>query len=475
MHAQPPTSGARRVATNAALLAGSTLLARLAMFALGVVLARTLGAEDFGRYGLGVALAAVVLPLTDLGVSQYLAREVARSTQQGEAQVVALARVRLLSALGVNAVAMLLVVVLVVDERTQTTVLLALCAAALDGLAQFAFGYFQGLERMRLQANLTTLVSLARATGGITIALATGSLMAVLVWSIGIGLAQALFSGDRMRRVVRGAAAARRSPVWGTVIAIGAVTIFVNLTLRADTLLIGALRSEAEVGYYTAAWALLGGLQVVPWMIAVALGPVFARTHATDPAAFRRAWNEGMRTVILLSVPVAVLVSILASPIVGRLFGAEYAPGETALAILVWSVPLAGLNSVATLALRGAGRERILVAVMATGAAVNIGVNQWAIREHGIDGAAVVNVGTELVILALLTTLVVRVGLAPLPRVALPRLVLALAVLAGLAVLLRDRVPVEVALAVPALAYAGVAWATRLVSREDLAQLRRSS
>lgn len=472
MHAQPSHSGARRIALNAALLAGSTLLARLAMFGLGVVLARTLGAEDYGRYGLGIALAAIVLPLTDLGTSQYLAREVARSPGQGRAQVMSLARARLLAAVAVNGLAIVLVIVLVTDGRTQTTILLALCAAGLDGLAQFAFGYFQGLERMRFQANLTTLVSIARATGGIVLALATGSLVAVLVWSIGIGLAQALFSGSRMQRVVRAAGAARRSPVWGTVIAVGAVTIFVNLTLRADSLLLGALRSEAEVGYYTAAWALLGGLQVVPWMIAVALGPVFARTHAADPGAFRRAWNEGMRTVILLSVPVALLVSLLAGPIVNRLFGADYEPAVTALAILVWSVPLAGLNSVATLALRGAGRERLLVAVMATGAAANIAVNLWAIRAHGIDGAATVNVGTELLILVLLTALVVRVGLAPLPRLAIARLALALATMAGLALLLRDRVPVELAVAVPALAYAGVAWTTRLVTREDLAQLR---
>lgn len=449
------------------------MLARLAMFGLGVVLARTLGAADYGRYGLGVAAATIVLPLSDLGTGQYLAREMARSREGGHRQLPALRRARILSGLVVNALAFALVAVAVDDGRTEAAVMLALAAAGLDGLAQFTFGYFQGLERMRFQANLTTGVALARAGGGIAIAVATGSLLGVLAWSVAVGAAQAGFSGDRLGRVLAATRAVPRSPAWRTVLAVGAVTIFVNITLRADSVLIGVLQSERQVGYYTAAWALMGGLQIVPWMLAVALGPVFARTFETDRALYRRSWNEGLRAVVLLAVPVALLVSLLADPLVALLFGPRYEPTVTALAILAWSVPLAGLNSVATLGLRGAGRERVLVLVMATGAVFNVGLNLWAIGEAGIDGAAAVNVGTELLVLVGLTLVAARLGLVPLPRLPLARLGAALAALAAAAVLLRDRVPVELAAAAAAAAYAAVAWRTALVTRGDLAHLRR--
>lgn len=467
----PSPAGARRVAHNAVVLAVATLLARLGMFALGVVLARGLGVEDYGRYGLGVALAAIVVPLTDLGASPYVAREVARSREVGEAQLAALARGRLLSALVGNVLVLAAVVAVVPDGRTTAAIALALLAGACDGLAQFAFGYYQGLERMGFQARLTTATALARATGGIVLALLTGSLMVVLVWLLAVGLVQSAVAARELVGPAR--RAARTPPAWRTVFAMGAVAVLVVVVLRADTVLLGALQGEEDVGQYTAAWTLMAGLQILPWTISVALGPVFARTFAADRAAFARAWREGLRVVLVVGAPIAVVVSVLAAPAIDRLFGAEYAPAAGALAIVVWAVPAAAMSSVATLALRGAGREDWLLRVLGAAAAANLLVNLWAIPAYGIDGAAAVNVATELLIVGAITGLVVTRGIAPVPHLLLVRLVGALGVAGAVAYVLRDPVPVEVAGVAAAGAYAAVALATRLVTVDELRALRR--
>ncbi|MDQ3648616.1 MAG: flippase [Actinomycetota bacterium] len=470
-----PQVGGRSVAHNTAALAAGTLAARIAMFGLGIVLARELGVDDYGRFGLGVALGTILVPLTDFGASSYLARDVARSRERGEGQLPALIRVRLLSAGVGNILAFAAVFLLVDDGKTEAAIMLALGAAAFDGLAQFGYGYFEGLERMDVEAKARTLTSLVRAIGGIAIALTLGSLVAVLVWLLVVGVAQAAWSArllQPVRRALRGQKQPLPAPTWRTVLAMGTVTIFVMITLRADTVLIGALQSEREVGWYTAAWTLMSGLQILPWTISVALGPVFARTFWTDEAAYRRTWQQGLRAVLLISLPMALLVSLLAGPVVGRLFGADYAPAVTALAIVIWSLPLAALNSVATLALRGAGRERTLTIVFGLGAIGNIGVNLWAIPRFGIDGAAAVNIGTEAAIFAGLMAMARHHRLVVALRLRLLRLLLALGVLAGLAVAIRDHVPVELALLVPTLGYGGVALVLGLVSREELRTLR---
>lgn len=472
----PPSPGVRnRVVVNTFLLTASTMLARIAMFGLGVVLARSLGAEDFGRYGLGVALAAIVVPLTDLGTSAYIAREVARSRADGEAQIQSLLRARVLFAIAGNLLAAGLVVLLATDGRTEAAVLLALGSAAFDGLAQFGFGYFQGLERMSVQARTTSLTSLARALGGIAIALITESLPAVLVWSLAMGVAQAGVTGALTRReAIAARTLPRVQPAWRTVLAMGAVSILVMVILRADAVLLGALRSEREVGWYAAAWALMAGLQILPWTISVSLGPVFARTHGNDPDAFARAWGAGFRAVVILASPVALIVTLLAGPIVARLYGSAYEEAATPLAIVVWSMPLAAMSSIATSALRGAGREGTLTRIMALGATGNIAVNLWVISRFGVDGAAAVNVGTELLIFGALILAIRQPGLPAIPGLAWIPFVAALLAVAATALALHGQVPVELAVAASAFVYGAIAMLTQLVTPEDLRLLRRS-
>lgn len=465
-----PAAGRRSVAHNAVLLAGSSILARLAMLALAVALGRIIGPEDYGRYGLGVALGVIAVPLTDLGMTPFVTRETARLGVAGDPLATRVARVRAFATIAATAVVALATWLVVDDERTALAIVLVVASASLDGLAQFGFGYFQGREHMGMQARLTSLASLARSIGGIALALATGSLVAVLVWLIVAGAAQAVAASRAMRRATGRLATptAWRSLPWRTILAMGAMTVFVAITQRADAVILGLLRGEADVGLYTAAFAIMGGLQIIPWTAAVAMGPVFARTFDSDRAAFARTWSDGLRTVLLTSLPIALLVALLSEPLIARLFGAAFSDAGPVLAILIWSVPLAGLATIAAAALRGARHERWLTSIIGAGTAANVALNLWAIDRFGATGAAAVNAGTELLLVVLLGAAIVRLGVAGPPRMPALRMALALAALAAIAVVLRDRAAVELSLAAGAAGYAAVAWATRLVTAADL-------
>lgn len=470
----PVGASARRIAGNALALATSTILARLAMFVLGVALANQLGPDDYGRYGIGISLAVVLVPLADLGFTPYVTREVARSRANTDAALRALTLGRAFLAVVASVVAAGAIVLLVDDPRTEWALLLAVAAAAFDGLAQYGFAYFQGIERMGPQARITAVAAVIRAAGGVVLALATGSLALVLVWLLVGSVAQAAWTLVRVRREAAPTPKAERRAVpWRAVLAMGGVAILVAIIVRVDSVLVGALRGEADAGQYTAAWTLMGGLQVVPWMVSVALLPVFSRTFVSDRETYVRALSQGTRSVILVSAPIALLLSVLADPIIDRFFGSAYEPAATALAILIWSVPLAAVNSIAAMALRGASRERPLTVALGAAAAGNIGVNLWAIETYGINGAAATNVGTEAFLIVVLYAALARGRALRRLELGLVRLALALGGLTLAALLLRDRVPVEVALLAGVAAYVAIAWGTRLVTAADLRTLRR--
>jgi len=465
------------VVRNASLLTVATIVARLSAFGLAIVMARVLGAESYGRYGLAFALGTVLVPLADFGMTPFVSREAARARTTADAAVRALVTVKL-GLMAAVLVATGAATALAVDDGELAAVILAVLLGMLaDGLAQFAFGYFQGRERMGFEAVVSTVSAILRSVGGVALVIATGELLPAVAWLLVVSLGQLAYCAWRLREELTqpGGAGLAPTPVraipWRVVGSMGLIHVFVLIYLRADAVIIGLILGEREVGWYTAAYTLLLGLQIVPYMIAVALTPVFARAYTGDRALFNASWQEGIRAVLLVALPVAVVTSVLAGPIIGRFFGAEFDPAVSALAILVGAIPLAALNVVVGAALRGAGRERWLTTVSGIGAALNVGLNLWAIPTFGIDGAAVVTVATELAVALGLTGLAVRGGIAPMPRIPLLRLALALAALAGVAELARPAGP-ELAAAAGLVVYVVVVLITRIVGGEDLATVR---
>jgi O-antigen/teichoic acid export membrane protein len=346
-------------------------------------------------------------------------------------------------------------------------------------MASLVFGYFQGRERMGFQAASTVWTQLARGLGGAAIALITGELLPVIVWIAVTSLAQAAVSLRRLEADLGPAGRGRRDPVdWRTAFALGLVTLFALIYLRIDSVLLGWQATERDVGFYTAAYTLMAAAQIVPWMISSALTPAFARTFANDRPAFERTWQEGVRLVLLIALPLTLPLSLLAHDTVTRVYGPGFAAAGRPLAILAWCTPVWALNMVLSGVVNASGRERRLAATIGFGAALNLGINLWAIPRYGTQGAAAVTLATETTMLAGLAYILARDRVVAVPQLPMVRILAALAACAGVALALRH-VEVLLALAASAVAYGAVLGATGVIDAQDLrrtrAALRRSA
>ena len=461
------------VARNALVLTGATLAARLSMFALGIVLARTLGAADYGLYSLALAVGIVLQPIADFGISRYLVRETARDRAATEAALgrLALAKLGLLAV--TTAVTLVGAAAFGTGGELLVLVTALLVAAMLDGWSLFVFCYFQGRESMGYEARATTAAALVRAAGAIALAIATERLEPVVGWIVLVAAVQAAFSSHRLRRAVGRLPSPRAGHVdWRRVASMGLVSTFVIIYLRVDTILIGWFEDERSVGLYAAAYTLMLGAQIIPTMLTSALQPVFARTYDDGSDGFARTWHDGMLLLLLLTLPVAVAVSVLAEPIIDRTFGGGFGPSADVLRIVICVCPLVGASMAAQAVLRGARREGTLIWVSGVCVVVNVGLNLWAIPQMGIDGAAMATLVTEALNVAMLLAYVLSRRLVPLPDIPAFRLLLATLVLAAVALVLSDA-PVELAGAAALASYVAVLAATGVLRGADLARLRR--
>jgi O-antigen/teichoic acid export membrane protein len=170
-------------------------------------------------------------------------------------------------------------------------------------------------------------------------------------------------------------------------------TMLLYTILWTDTLLLGRLRTAAEVGVYTIAQRLLSPAQT----ISTATGQMFAPRIAVEDARGDRTtlglmlkrvtyWN------VTMSLPVFAILLLLAHPLLG-LFGRAYENGAAALAILAVGQLVNAATGPLGQTINMSGRPYITMVNNATVAALNIAGCLILIPRYGVTGAAASTTG----------------------------------------------------------------------------------
>jgi len=396
---------------NWSILGGAQVLASLAAMVFMVIVSRGLGDVEFGRLYLAFTLASIVAVLGDAGLSQVLTRAVARDHASLAAY---LAR----SALLIAALAAALYAILVGAARAlgftpevNALVLVLGVLIVTESLGQLLAGAFQAHERMMVPA-------LAR-VGSNVVTLAV-VIPLLLVWPSALAVAGVLVLGSALRVAIQGLSvgglegfrlAPAPPPPWRGLLRAGVPFLAVQglgvFVVRIDVVMLGRLASEAAVGWYGAASRAVEALYVVPIMLTSATFPVLSRLWSEGPGIFATTLRKTLNVVLVISVPVAVTLFVLAQDIVSFLFTlAAFAPAVPILRIQAVTVPLVFVDYLLVCALMAIGRERTWLAIV-VGACfldpaldwVLIGAADAAYGNGGI-GAALATMLTEVFLFA---------------------------------------------------------------------------
>lgn len=166
-------------------------------------------------------------------------------------------------------------------------------------------------------------------------------------------------------------------------------TLLANrLQLDLDTLMVGTLLGNFEVGIYRAA-ARGAILIAIANMIAIQLvGPMLSRALAKDDHdEAQRLLSQAALVSFLTGVPI-LLAFGFGSYFYLSLFGPEFIQASTSLRLLLIgqsTIIFAGADAILLIMLR---KERLVLVVTSAGVALNFGLNLVLIRKYGIEGAA---------------------------------------------------------------------------------------
>lgn len=378
---------------------------RLLALGLAIVLARGLGASNYGIYTYAFALLTLLMVVAELGVPTLIMREVAATEARQDWRYLRGVLVRGLQ-----------------------IVLMGSIAVALTGAA--AVWWYSGgswtlqsvtmawmLALLPLAAVTKTMAAGLRGLGHVVKAQAMEMLIRPVFVLLGVGflffmipelrLPQYAMAIQWMAAVIvlvvvaamlhqylpepaHTTAARFRTRQWLVsampLTLIGGAGI---INSQTDILMLGFFRTTDEVGIYRVAVqgaALVAfGLQAANAVIA----PQFSRLYAQgDKARLQRLVTASARVILLAALPVALIFIIAGGAIAGWVFGPEFTASHLPLAILAaGQLVNAAMGSVGFL-LNMTGHERDVARTLLITAGLNVLLNLFLIPPYGLAGAA---------------------------------------------------------------------------------------
>ena len=388
--------------------AGSAAL----LLVLLVVAGRYLDVENYGRFVYAVAVATIVETIMDIGLAHVTVRAVARD----RAAAAALFRNVLGLKLFWVVIGLVLMAVVAPLLRSDAAVIRLCYLLGLSSAARSYFlttrGFLQGLDRFDLEAAIVVADRLLLLTLG-TAALALG--YDVIGLGVAFVIARLLMFGG-VTALLRGLLG-RTSPtydgkVWrelqAAALPLGLFMISLNLYSYVDTVILGAMRSNAEVGWYGAAYRIYEGLTYPPSIIASVVTPRLSYLFVHDRARVRRLLAASLGGAAVLGLVLGGAAVALARPLVMLLFGEAFAGAVAPLQILAGGALFVFCTWILHAAAIATNLDRRLFLTTTVGLGTNVLLNVVFIRRWGISGAASATVIAEAVTVILLLAQVRR-------------------------------------------------------------------
>lgn len=443
------------------------------------LLFRHLGVVDVGRYVTALSLVAIVAAVSDLGLTAVAVRELSRvgPDDRGPLAQDVLGLRLLLTAVG--GVAIVAIAWAAYGPQLAAGVALATAGLALLVVHEnFALPLLVGLRlgwvtafelgRQLLTVALTIVLVLAGAglLPFLAISIPVGALAAVLT-AVLVRASRALrptFDWQRWRPLVLA------SLPYAAAVAASA------LYFRASVLLVSALASPEELGYFSASFRVVEVLTVVPGLLVGSALPIFARAAGNDHDRLGYGLGKVFEVCVVVGAGVAVAFAVGAPLAITIIGGDALEPAAPVLAFQGLALGATFVTLVWANALLSLGLFRTILLVTVLGLAVNLGLVAVLTLTDGARGAALGTALAEVFLVVVQCAAVVRgrPELRPSFRV-VPRAALAAAV--ALTPLLLTGVPVGVRLALSLSLYAAAILLLRALPREllDLVPARRGA
>jgi len=387
----------------------SRIVAMLTSGLLMVLLARLFGPDEYGLLFLAISVFTTIGIFAKLGIAKSGARYVAeyKETEPGQLPHILRTSIRLnLAAIGIVTVVVVVAhrdIALFLDEPgLQPYLLLGVFYLLFEALSTYVRLMLQGLEKIQVAATLHALNRTCRlvfALGFVVLGFgALGALVGYILsfaitMSVGLGVLYLQIYRPHADSSVIADGLRRRIGVYS--VPLTATSTANVLDKEVDTILVGYFVNPIAVSYYVVSKQIIQFVETPVTALGFTLSPTFGSQKAdgnVEQAA--RIYETALTNSLLLYIPVAAGLILVAEPTLVLFFGESYMGAVPVLQVLGLYAILQSVNRITSNGLDFLGRARARAVAKGVTAALNVGLNVVLIPLIGVVGAALATVIT---------------------------------------------------------------------------------
>lgn len=239
------------------------------------------------------------------------------------------------------------------------------------------------------------------------------------------------------------------------------------LYYRVSILLVSAISSGAQLGYFSMSYRVIDVLTVIPNLLVSSAFPILARSAQDDHARFDYAARKVFEIALLVGAWIAVSIAVAAPLAIDIIGGSSFRPAAQVLAFQGIGLGAMFVNVACGYGLLSLGLYRTILAINSSSLLLNIVIVSILTSLDGARGAAIGTGITEIVVALVQAWAFTRSGHSLRPSLSvLPRVLLAGAI--AILPLFFGGVPTVARLVLSTVAFIVVATVTRAIPDEVL-------
>jgi O-antigen/teichoic acid export membrane protein len=336
--------------------------------------------------------------ITDLGLQTILVREMARDHAIAPKLIGNACIIRLILTVIAVGSSLLVITLMSYPVDTTTYVYIASLTVLFISFSDFYSTIFSA--NLRMEYNITAKLTFKVLSAGLIlwIIFANGTLMQVMIALVFSEAVKTLLNYSFSRKFVR--------PqfeidfrlwkyLFREALPLALTSVIWVIHSSIAVIMLSIMMGDAEIGLYSAAYKLSEPFSLIPYALVVSLFPIMSASLKISKEKVK-SYKLGFKYLLIIMLPIAIGVSILADKIILLIYGVEFTGSALALKILIWGLVFTSGNTIFGNLLTSMGRQKLGTYITALSAFGNVTLNFILIPLMSYVGASIASTMTAL-------------------------------------------------------------------------------
>lgn len=387
------------IAKNTSYFTFALILQKIISFSYFMIIARALGPEDLGKYYFAISFTTIFAIFTDLGLSNVLTREVAKTEEKAKELFKNVFSIKII----LTFFSFLAVIIISnfadYSELTKQLIYLSSICMVLDSFTSAIFSVNRGFHNLIFESIGSVIFQIIVLISGVLIlkmglglrwlisALALASVFYFLYSAIllkkkwGIGLIPK-FNGETIKFII------------AVTMPFSLFAIFQRIYMYLDSVLLAHLAGDKFVGIYQVAFKIIFALQFLPMAFIASLYPALSAYWLKNREQLGITFERAMNYLIIISLPIAVGIIAIADKVV-LIFKSGFSESVLPLQLNMLALPFIFLMFPVGALLNACDRQKINSYIMGAGLFLSVIMNLILIPRFRATGASITVLATN--------------------------------------------------------------------------------